>query len=108
MVAFATIGAINKRASKLRTSGQLQRVTMQMSWRLRAHFTFHKRYSTMAEPLVPLPAVDKLSSRVIRVLGGNPGKVSSSACSVANVKLNDASLPFKVRHNLPFSSRKLI
>jgi hypothetical protein len=26
--------------------------------------------------LVPLPKVEKLSSRVIRILGGNPGKVS--------------------------------
>ncbi|KAH7393941.1 beta-lactamase-like protein [Phaeosphaeria sp. MPI-PUGE-AT-0046c] len=33
-----------------------------------------KLYSTMSEPLVPLPAVEKLSSRVIRVLGGNPSK----------------------------------
>jgi ribonuclease/clavin/mitogillin len=34
----------------------------------------------MAEPLVPLPKVEKLSDRVIRVLGGNPSKVSSVAC----------------------------
>ncbi|KAH5598243.1 hypothetical protein HBI45_161260 [Parastagonospora nodorum] len=30
----------------------------------------------MAEKLVPLPTVEKLSSRIIRVLGGNPGKFS--------------------------------
>ena len=38
--------------------------------------TFCRQFSTMTETLVPLPAVEKLSSRVIRVLGGNPSKVS--------------------------------
>jgi hypothetical protein len=43
------------------------------------HCTSHRLYSKMTEKLVPLPAVEKLSSRVIRVLGGNPSKVSVSS-----------------------------
>jgi hypothetical protein len=45
-----------------------------------AHLTSRKLSSTMAEPLVPLPTVEKLSNRVIRILGGNPSKVSASLC----------------------------
>jgi endoribonuclease LACTB2 len=30
----------------------------------------------MATQLVPLPEVERLSASVIRILGGNPGKVS--------------------------------
>lgn len=37
----------------------------------------------MATQLLQLPEVTRLSSRVIRILGGNPGKVSSSL-AVAN------------------------
>ena len=45
-------------------------------WQMRVHPSLPRLYSTMAETLVPLPAVEKLSDRVIRVLGGNPSKVS--------------------------------
>jgi hypothetical protein len=31
----------------------------------------------MVEPLVSLPEVEQVSDRVIRVLGGNPSKVSA-------------------------------
>jgi hypothetical protein len=41
-----------------------------------AHSATRRLYSKMTEHLVPLPTVEKISSRIIRVLGGNPGKVS--------------------------------
>jgi hypothetical protein len=39
-------------------------------------------YSNMSEPLVLLSAVEKLSDRVIRVLGGNPSKVRPTSVRV--------------------------
>jgi len=42
-------------------------------------FTSRRLYAKMVEALVPLPEIDKLSDRVIRVLGGNPSKVSAVA-----------------------------
>ena len=60
----------------MRSCGQDE---MNMSPRLRylVRLTNNRPYSKMSEPLVPLPDVEKLSERVIRVLGGNPSKVSS-------------------------------
>ena len=37
----------------------------------------HRLYSKMVDALESLPEVEKLSDRVIRVLGGNPSKVSA-------------------------------
>lgn len=70
---------------------------MYTRWRLRgAHSAFHRLYSTMAEPLVPLPPVEKLSSRVIRVLAGNPGKVSVGLIRELCIYLTDSSSHCKV------------
>ena len=41
------------------------------------NFTMPSILRTMATQLVQLPEVERLSSSVIRILGGNPGKVSS-------------------------------
>lgn len=37
----------------------------------------------MATPIVSLPEVERLSSRIVRILGGNPGKVRSISHSFA-------------------------
>jgi hypothetical protein len=54
-------------------------VTMRVPARWFAHFTSRRLFSKMSDPLIPLPTVEKLSDRVIRVLGGNPSQVSSSS-----------------------------
>ena len=66
----SVIGAIDKRVSKVRESD------MKAEWPLHNCFLQRKHLSTMAVTLVPLPEIERLSSQVIRILGGNPGKVS--------------------------------
>lgn len=39
---------------------------------------FHRSFITMSAPRVELPDVERLSPSVIRILGGNPGKVCLS------------------------------
>lgn len=39
----------------------------------------------MANELPKLPKVERLSSLVIRILGGNPGKACLSTCSLSKV-----------------------
>jgi hypothetical protein len=68
--------SISTRASVQRYSSA--RVSKMYVLRWLAHSTSPRLYSTMTEHLVPLPTVEKISDRIIRVLGGNPGKVSAN------------------------------
>ena len=38
-------------------------------------YRYLQKYSTMVERLADLPSIEKLSPRVLRILGGNPSKV---------------------------------
>lgn len=49
---------------------------MKAEWPLHNCFLQRKHLSIMAATLIPLPEIERLSSQVIRILGGNPGKVS--------------------------------
>jgi hypothetical protein len=70
---------IDKRRASV-SDAQLQpevRTTMHPRLRcLSASFKSRRLYSKMTESLVSLPEVEQVSDRVIRVLGGNPSKVS--------------------------------
>jgi len=44
----------------------------------------------MATQLLPLQEVERLSSRVIRILGGNPGKASNNPLVPCEPGLNQA------------------
>lgn len=62
----------------------------------------------MATQLLQLPEVTRLSSRVIRILGGNPGKVSASIPAANNYHLiTSASLHSKVSICLDLFSGQL-
>jgi hypothetical protein len=68
---------IDKQRASVSREPQPARATMPPRLRcLFATLTSRRLNSSMAEPLKSLPEIEKLSDQVIRVLGGNPSKVS--------------------------------
>lgn len=67
---------VNRRNGKPQSSrGAAPRARLQWNFTTIMPTTFAR---IMATQVVPLPEVERLSSSVIRILGGNPGKVSPS------------------------------